>query len=280
MQRVAIGRALVRDPAIYLMDEPLSSLDAKLRAELRLELKRIQVELGATILYVTHDQVEAMTMASRIGVIKDGELLQLGTPREIYENPADRYVASRLGTPPINFLPAEPHSRGRDAVRHRDDRHPHRAPADRQSATAAASSAGAPHRASRRSKSRSSGISRPNAGDARRSASAAAGRPGRRTCSSSRPLYFDCGGTAYRGDGSLRTDRCRLQPETLEVTGASGRRAGDRQRAGTDRARSGDRRRRPRRQHEARLRSGAGQARHDRRAAARTRRSRPSARRW
>jgi len=106
MQRVAIGRALVRDPAIYLMDEPLSSLDAKLRAELRLELKRIQIELGATILYVTHDQIEAMTMASRIGVIKDGELLQLGTPREIYEKPADRYVASRLGTPQINFLPA------------------------------------------------------------------------------------------------------------------------------------------------------------------------------
>jgi multiple sugar transport system ATP-binding protein len=106
MQRVAIGRALVRDPSIYLMDEPLSSLDAKLRAELRLELKRIQIELGATILYVTHDQVEAMTMASRIGVIRDGELLQLGTPREIYENPGDRYVASRLGTPAINFLPA------------------------------------------------------------------------------------------------------------------------------------------------------------------------------
>lgn len=106
MQRVAIGRALVRDPAIYLMDEPLSSLDAKLRAELRLELKRIQVELGATILYVTHDQIEAMTMASRIGVIRDGVLLQLGTPREIYERPGDQYVASRLGTPQINFLPA------------------------------------------------------------------------------------------------------------------------------------------------------------------------------
>ena len=106
MQRVAIGRALVRDPAIYLMDEPLSSLDAKLRAELRLQLKRIQVELGATILYVTHDQVEAMTMASRIGVMRDGELLQVGTPREIYENPSSRYVAGRLGTPQINFLPA------------------------------------------------------------------------------------------------------------------------------------------------------------------------------
>ncbi|WP_050629873.1 ABC transporter ATP-binding protein [Bradyrhizobium viridifuturi] len=106
MQRVAIGRALVRDPSIYLMDEPLSSLDAKLRSELRLELKRIQIELGATILYVTHDQVEAMTMASRIGVIKDGQLLQLGTPREIYESPSSSYVASRLGTPQINFLPA------------------------------------------------------------------------------------------------------------------------------------------------------------------------------
>src|SRR6201981_316475 len=106
MQRVAIGRALVRDPAIYLMDEPLSSLDAKLRAELRLELNRIQIELGAPILYVTHDQVEAMTMASRIGVIRDGRLLQLGSPREIYENPADSYVASRIGAPPINFLPA------------------------------------------------------------------------------------------------------------------------------------------------------------------------------
>src|SRR5437667_5950885 len=107
MQRVAIGRALVRQPAIYLMDEPLSSLDAKLRSELRLELKRIQVELGATILYVTHDQIEAMTMASRIGVILDGRLLQLGTPREIYETPNDIYVATRLGMPEINLLPAE-----------------------------------------------------------------------------------------------------------------------------------------------------------------------------
>jgi multiple sugar transport system ATP-binding protein len=107
MQRVAIGRALVRQPAIYLMDEPLSSLDAKLRAELRLELKRIQVELGATILYVTHDQIEAMTMASRIGVVRDGRLLQLGTPHEIYESPNDLYVATRLGMPAINLVPAE-----------------------------------------------------------------------------------------------------------------------------------------------------------------------------
>jgi multiple sugar transport system ATP-binding protein len=106
MQRVAIGRALVREPAVYLMDEPLSSLDAKLRAELRLELKRIQRELGTTILYVTHDQTEAMTMADRIGVMNEGVLIQLGTPREIYEQPNSAYVASRLGTPAINLIPA------------------------------------------------------------------------------------------------------------------------------------------------------------------------------
>ena len=102
MQRVAIGRALVRQPQVYLMDEPLSSLDAKLRADLRVELKRIQMELGATVLYVTHDQVEAMTMATRIGVLNQGELLQLGTPREIYEQPthlcrhAPRHAADQL----------------------------------------------------------------------------------------------------------------------------------------------------------------------------------------
>jgi len=107
MQRVAIGRALVRSPAIYLMDEPLSSLDAKLRGEMRLELKRIQTVLGATILYVTHDQTEAMTMASRIGVIEAGRLMQIGTPREIYENPINAHVAARLGQPAINFLPAK-----------------------------------------------------------------------------------------------------------------------------------------------------------------------------
>ena len=105
MQRVAIGRALVRKPAIYLMDEPLSSLDAKLRADLRLELKRIQSELGATMLYVTHDQIEAMTMADRIGILADGVLAQIGTPREIYSEPANLHVAARLGQPAINLLP-------------------------------------------------------------------------------------------------------------------------------------------------------------------------------
>ena len=105
MQRVAIGRALVRRPRVYLMDEPLSSLDAKLREDLRIELKRIQRELGATILYVTHDQIEAMTMADRIGVIEEGRLLQLASPREVYERPASVAVARRLGSPPINLLP-------------------------------------------------------------------------------------------------------------------------------------------------------------------------------
>ncbi len=105
MQRVAIGRALVRRPALYLMDEPLSSLDAKLRADLRLELKRIQEELGATVLYVTHDQIEAMTLASRIGVMRDGALIQVGAPREIYEAPVNAYVATRLGSPAVNLVP-------------------------------------------------------------------------------------------------------------------------------------------------------------------------------
>ena len=105
MQRVSIGRALVRDPAIYLMDEPLSSLDAKLRADLRVELKRIHAELASTLLYVTHDQIEAMTMASHVGVLDEGRLVQFGSPRDIYENPNTAYVAARLGQPRINLLP-------------------------------------------------------------------------------------------------------------------------------------------------------------------------------
>jgi multiple sugar transport system ATP-binding protein len=105
MQRVAIGRALVREPNLFLMDEPLSSLDAKLREDLRVELKRIQRELGATIIYVTHDQLEAMTLADRIGVLADGKLLQIASPRDIYERPANIYAAQRLGSPQINLLP-------------------------------------------------------------------------------------------------------------------------------------------------------------------------------
>ena len=105
MQRVAIGRALVREPSVTLMDEPLSSLDAKLRNDLRLELKRIQQDLGATMLYVTHDQIEAMTLANRIGVLDHGRLVQVGTPQQIYEDPSSSTVAARLGSPRINLLP-------------------------------------------------------------------------------------------------------------------------------------------------------------------------------
>ncbi|WP_025771018.1 ABC transporter ATP-binding protein [Thioalkalivibrio sp. HK1] len=115
MQRVSIGRALVRDPTIYLMDEPLSSLDARLRADLRIELKRIQADLGATLLYVTHDQIEAMTMATHVGVLQDGRLVQFGSPRDVYERPNSIDVAGRLGLPRINILPADlfPATRGK-----------------------------------------------------------------------------------------------------------------------------------------------------------------------
>jgi multiple sugar transport system ATP-binding protein len=107
MQRVSIGRALVRNPAVYLMDEPLSSLDAKLRSDLRIELKSIQANMGATLLYVTHDQTEAMTMATHVGVLDKGRLVQFGTPRQIYEDPVSIYAAGRLGQPRINILPAD-----------------------------------------------------------------------------------------------------------------------------------------------------------------------------
>ncbi len=107
MQRVSIGRALVRSPRIYLMDEPLSSLDAKLRADLRVELKRIHQDLGATFLYVTHDQIEAMTMATHVGVLDRGRLVQFGSPREVYERPVSAAVAARIGQPRINLLPAD-----------------------------------------------------------------------------------------------------------------------------------------------------------------------------
>jgi len=104
MQRVAIGRAIVRDPKIFLMDEPLSNLDAKLRETLRPELKGLQMNLGATFLYVTHDQVEAMTMGERIGVLRRGQLLQIGTPYEVYNQPVNTYVAKFVGTPTMNMF--------------------------------------------------------------------------------------------------------------------------------------------------------------------------------
>jgi multiple sugar transport system ATP-binding protein len=107
MQRVAIGRALVREPRIFLMDEPLSNLDAKLREALRVELKHLQREKRSTLLFVTHDQIEAMTMADRIGVMREGVLAQVGSPREIYDSPATTFVAKLVGAPRINLLNAE-----------------------------------------------------------------------------------------------------------------------------------------------------------------------------
>jgi multiple sugar transport system ATP-binding protein len=106
MQRVTIGRAIVRNPKIFLMDEPLSNLDAKLREELRAELKRLQMDLGATLFFVTHDQVEAMTMADRIAVLNRGHILQMGAPFEIYNQPANTFVASFVGSPAINLFDA------------------------------------------------------------------------------------------------------------------------------------------------------------------------------
>jgi len=106
MQRVAIGRALVREPHVFLMDEPLSSLDAKLREELRVELRRIQRRLGATFVYVTHDQVEATTMADRVGTLERGVLQQVGAPHDVYADPETIQVAQRLGSPAINVVPA------------------------------------------------------------------------------------------------------------------------------------------------------------------------------
>jgi len=103
-QRVAMGRAIVREPAAFLFDEPLSNLDAKLRVQMRMEIKALQRELGVTSLYVTHDQVEAMTMADRVVVMNDGVAEQIGPPLEVYRNPASLFVAGFIGSPPMNFI--------------------------------------------------------------------------------------------------------------------------------------------------------------------------------
>ena len=105
MQRVSIGRAIVRTPQMFLMDEPLSALDAKLREALRAELKDLQISLGQTFLFVTHDQVEAMSMGDRIGVLNRGELVQVGTPQDIYRDPCNSFVARAVGAPAINLVP-------------------------------------------------------------------------------------------------------------------------------------------------------------------------------
>ncbi|GAB3836755.1 hypothetical protein GCM10029963_00950 [Micromonospora andamanensis] len=105
MQRVALARALVRRPRAFLMDEPLTNLDLKLRVEMRTELTRIHRSLGATVLYVTNDQVEALSMADQVAVLKEGKVQQVGTPTEVYERPANQWVAGFVGSPPISLLP-------------------------------------------------------------------------------------------------------------------------------------------------------------------------------
>ena len=105
-QRVAIGRAIIRNPKVFLFDEPLSNLDAALRVQMRLEISRLHADLGATMVYVTHDQVEAMTLADRIVVLNSGRIEQVGTPMELYEKPANLFVAKFIGSPAMNFFPA------------------------------------------------------------------------------------------------------------------------------------------------------------------------------
>ena len=105
-QRVAIGRAIVREPEVFLFDEPLSNLDAALRVNTRLEIARLHQRLGATMIYVTHDQVEAMTLADKIVVLRDGRIEQVGSPIELYETPCNKFVAQFIGSPKMNFLPA------------------------------------------------------------------------------------------------------------------------------------------------------------------------------
>ena len=111
-QRVAVGRAMVRHPAVFLMDEPLSNLDAKLRVQMRSEIKELHRRLGVTFIYVTHDQAEAMTLSDRVAVMLDGEVLQVAPPRQIYDDPADRRVAEFVGSPKINMLDVRVRERG------------------------------------------------------------------------------------------------------------------------------------------------------------------------
>ena len=120
-QRVALARAIVRQPKVFLMDEPLSNLDAKLRLQTRIELMSLHERLGITTLYVTHDQVEAMTMGQRIAVLHEGKLQQLGTPAEVYDVPANRFVATFMGAPPMNLIDGELQNNGTEWVFTRED---------------------------------------------------------------------------------------------------------------------------------------------------------------
>ena len=116
-QRVAVGRAIVRHPQVFLFDEPLSNLDAKLRVQMRVELKRLHDRLETTAIYVTHDQVEAMTLGNRVVVMKDGWVQQVGEPMEIYTRPQNRFVAGFIGSPAMNFIPTTISDAGGDALR-------------------------------------------------------------------------------------------------------------------------------------------------------------------
>src|SRR5256714_6486161 len=115
-QRVAMGRAIVRDPQVFLMDEPLSNLDAKLRVQMRAEISRIQHELGATTIYVTHDQVEAITMGDRVAVLRKGDLQQVAPPQTLYDRPANLFVGRFIGSPPMNPVQAQVDLRGEELV--------------------------------------------------------------------------------------------------------------------------------------------------------------------
>ena len=118
-QRVAIGRALVRDVDVFLFDEPLSNLDAKLRTELRVELKKLHMQLGSTMIYVTHDQIEALTLADRVAVMHGGVIQQLASPKEIYRRPVNRFVAGFVGSPAMNFVDGQARRGQRRARRSR-----------------------------------------------------------------------------------------------------------------------------------------------------------------
>jgi multiple sugar transport system ATP-binding protein len=115
-QRVAMGRAIVRNPKVFLMDEPLSNLDAKLRVQMRIEISKIHQRLGATIIYVTHDQTEAMTLGTRIVVMKDGVVQQVDTPQNLYQRPGNLFVAGFMGSPQMNFLDAKISQKGGDVI--------------------------------------------------------------------------------------------------------------------------------------------------------------------
>ena len=132
-QRVAMGRAIVRQPKVFLFDEPLSNLDAKLRIAMRVEIRKLQRRLNTTSIYVTHDQLEAMTLADILVVMNGGQVEQIGNPLDIYKKPATTFVATFIGAPPMNLMPARHASLDIPGARRRRDRHPARGSRDRKS---------------------------------------------------------------------------------------------------------------------------------------------------